>query len=223
MVALASGGLDSLVLVHELLADGHRVRMLSFDYGQRHARELDFARQAAAALGLAHDFVDLRSVGALLVGNALTDPAAPVPEGHYADASMRATVVPNRNAIMLDVAVAVAVAAGCGAVAFGAHGGDRAVYPDCRPGFLAAFAVSAQLANDGFLPAGFRVLAPFLRTDKAGIVAIGAALGVPFDRTWSCYQGGELHCGKCGACTERRESFAAAGVPDPTIYETESS
>lgn len=218
-VVIVSGGLDSATLVYHLRAQGCRVRMLSFDYGQRHRRELDCARQTAQDLRLSHQVVDLRPVGALLTGSALTDAAVTVPDGHYTDASMRVTVVPNRNALMLDIAVAVAVTAGCGAVAFGGHGGDHPVYPDCRPEFVQAFTTSARLANAGFLPAGFRVLAPFLGLSKAGIVRLGVSYGVPFERTWSCYNGGAQHCGTCGTCTERREAFRLAQVADPTPYE----
>jgi 7-cyano-7-deazaguanine synthase len=217
-VVLASGGLDSITLVYYLRDQGATVRMLSFDYGQLHRRELESARLVAENLRLGHDVVDLRSVGALLTGSALTDPAVAMPDGHYTDESMRATVVPNRNALMLDIAVAVAVAAGCDAVAFGAHSGDHAVYPDCRAAFIGAFTASARLANEGFLPSGFRIVAPFLECDKAAVVRLGASLGVPFGRTWSCYRGGAEHCGTCGTCTERREAFLLAGVADPTSY-----
>lgn len=217
-VAIVSGGLDSITLLHHLRAQEVEVRMLSVDYGQRHTRELDCARQVAADLRLHHQVVNLRPVGALLTGSALTDPDVAVPDGHYAHESMRSTVVPNRNALMLDIAVAVAVAAGCDAVAFGAHGGDHPVYPDCRPEFVDAFTASARLANDGFIREDFRVLAPFLEMSKADIVRLGAGYGVAFERTWSCYRGGERHCGRCGTCTERREAFAVAGIEDPTCY-----
>lgn len=218
-VVIISGGLDSTTLVYHLRAQGSDVRMLSFDYGQRHGRELNCARQIAQDLQLCHHVVDLRAVGALLGGSALTDPGMAVPDGHYTDESMRATVVPNRNALMLDIAVAVAVTAGSDAVAFGAHGGDHVIYPDCRAEFVHAFTASARLANDGFLPPGFRVLAPFLHLTKADIVQLGSRYGVPFERTWSCYRGGARHCGRCGTCTERREAFQLAQVPDPTAYE----
>jgi len=219
VVVIISGGLDSATLVYHLRAQGSDVRMLSFDYGQRHVRELNCARLIAQDLQLCHHVVDLRPVGALLGGSALTDLRKAVPDGHYTDESMRATVVPNRNALMLDVAVAAAVTAGCDAVAFGAHGGDHVIYPDCRPEFVDAFTTSARMANDGFLAAGFRVLAPFLHLTKAEIVRLGAGYGVPFERTWSCYRGGARHCGRCGTCTERREAFQLAQVPDPTCYE----
>jgi 7-cyano-7-deazaguanine synthase len=218
VVALASGGLDSTTLAYHLKDMGVKVRLLSFDYGQRHARELECARLMADELRVPHDVADLRSVGGMLRGSALTDSGVPVPDGHYAAQSMRATVVPNRNAVMLDIAVAVAIANGCAAVAFGAHGGDHAIYPDCRPAFVAAFTASAALANEGFLPDGFQVAAPFLGCDKAEVVRLGSQLGVPFALTWSCYKGGAVHCGTCGTCTERREAFQLAGVADPTSY-----
>ncbi len=220
VVATVSGGLDSVTLAHTLAAEGHALVCLSFDYGQRHAKEVDFARACAARLGADHHLVDLRSVGSVLSGSALTDPAVDVPQGHYTDASMAVTVVPNRNAIMLAVAVGVAVARGASAVATAVHAGDHAIYPDCRPAFIAAAEREARIANEGFIADDFRLLAPFLDVTKAEIVRRGAAVGVPFAETWSCYVGGERHCGACGTCVERREAFELAGVDDPTDYET---
>ena len=218
VVTTLSGGLDSVTLAHELVAEGHAVIALSFHYGQRHAKELESASRCAQRLGAAHHVVDLRSVGALLTGSALTDPAVAVPEGHYTDESMAATVVPNRNAIMLSVAVGVAVAEGAEAVATAVHAGDHAIYPDCRPAFIEAIEHEARVANEGFIADGFRVLAPFLHLSKDEIVRRGDALGVPFEETWSCYLGDDLHCGRCGTCVERREAFELAGVGDPTRY-----
>jgi 7-cyano-7-deazaguanine synthase len=220
-VAVVSGGLDSAVLAHELRADGWGLRLLSFDYAQRHAKELDHARKLAAALGAPHGVVDLRSTGALLAGSALTDASVAVPEGHYTDESMRATVVANRNAIFVQIAVGVAVAEGAEAVALGVHAGDHPIYPDCRPAFVEAAEQLALVANEGFVADGFRLLAPFLHRTKADIVRRGAELGVPFADTWSCYTGGDRHCGRCGTCVERQEAFALARVPDPTEYAPE--
>ncbi len=218
IVTTLSGGLDSVTLAHELVADGHDLIALSFDYGQRHAKEIDCAARCAARLGGDHHVVDLRSVGSLLTGSALTDGTVDVPEGHYTDASMAATVVPNRNAIMLSVAIGVAVARGASAVATAVHAGDHPIYPDCRPAFIEAIEHEARVANEGFLAADFRVLAPFMHLGKDEIVRRGAALGVPFGETWSCYVGGDEHCGRCGTCVERREAFDLAGVADPTAY-----
>lgn len=218
VVGVVSGGLDSTTMAFALRAVGSQLSLVSFDYGQRHRTELDAARAVAQQLGAPHDVIDLRSVGALLNGSALTDTAIRVPYGRYTDMSMRSTVVPNRNAMMLDIAVGVAIARNADAVAFGAHGGDHTVYPDCRPAFVNAYSEMVAFANAGFLCGGFRVLAPFLSVSKCQIVKIGARLGVPFELTWSCYEGDVVHCGRCGTCVERGEAFALAGVSDPTRY-----
>lgn len=217
-VVIVSGGMDSTVLAYLLSRNSSTVNLLSFDYGQRHRTELDYARRTALALGAPHHVVDLTSLTGLLAGSALTDESVAVPDGHYTDASMRATVVPNRNAIMLDIAVAQAVSLGADAVVFGAHAGDHPIYPDCRPDFLRAFQTTALLANEGFAHPDLQVTAPFIAVSKAEIAGIGAQLGVPFADTWSCYKGGAVHCGTCGTCVERREAFVVAGVPDPTAY-----
>lgn len=214
-IAVVSGGMDSVTLAHDLVDQGHTLRLLSFDYGQRHRRELAAAAACASRLGVRHDIIDLTSVGAHLAGSALTD-AIPVPDGHYAEASMRSTVVPNRNAIMLTVAFGVAVASGADAVATAVHGGDHFVYPDCRPGFVAAFQAMQDAATDGF--GSPRLFTPYLTLTKADIARRGQTIGVPFADTWSCYKGGAVHCGACGTCVERREAFFLAGVPDPTPY-----
>jgi len=219
-VVTVSGGLDSVTLAHLLFADGWDLTLASFDYGQRHVKELDYAEACAARLGVGHRVVDLRSVGALLSGSALTDDGVDVPEGHYTDESMKATVVPNRNMILLSVATGLAVAEGADVVATAVHAGDHPIYPDCRPEFISGFEALARRANEGFAPAEFSVLAPFLHMDKASIVAKAAELDVPLRDTWSCYRGGERHCGRCGTCVERREAFEVAGVTDPTEYET---
>jgi 7-cyano-7-deazaguanine synthase len=218
VVVIFSGGLDSTTLAYWLASQGARLTLLSVDYGQRHARELACARRIAAGLRAVHHVADLRAAGELLGGSALTSRAVQVPDGHYTDASMRTTVVPNRNALLLDLATGLAVSSGAGAVAYGAHSGDHAIYPDCRPEFVAAYQQMARIANAGFLPADFTVLAPFISMTKAGIVSLAAQLGVPAGQTWSCYRGGDAHCGTCGTCTERREAFAAAGIADPVLY-----
>ncbi|MFY1633627.1 7-cyano-7-deazaguanine synthase QueC [Solwaraspora sp. WMMB335] len=217
-VAIVSGGLDSTTLAYWLRRHANGLTILSVDYGQRHRKELQFARATARVLDAAHHTADLASLGALLGGSALTDTAVAVPNGHYTDASMAITVVPNRNALLLDVAVGLATVLGADTVAFGAHGGDHAVYPDCRPEFLAAYQQMATVAGAGFLPDGFQVIAPFMAMTKTDIVALADRLAVPADSTWSCYRGGDLHCGTCGTCVERREAFALAGVADPTRY-----
>lgn len=216
VLAVVSGGLDSVTLAHRLADEGATLRLLTIDYGQRHRRELDAARACSARLSVPHDVVDLRALGALLGGSSLTDARVDVPDGHYAELSMRATVVPNRNAIIFTVAFGVAVAAGADAVAVAVHGGDHFIYPDCRPEFVDAFQAMQNAATDGFgTPT---LLAPYLNHTKADIAAEAHRLGVPVAETWSCYRGGDVHCGACGTCFERREAFVLAGVPDPTTY-----
>jgi 7-cyano-7-deazaguanine synthase len=220
VIVVASGGLDSTTLAYWLASQGTRLTLLAVDYGQRHARELQAAAQTATALGADCRVADLRPLGQLLGGSALTSDTVDVPDGHYADETMKATVVPNRNALLLDLGVALAITAGAQAVAYGAHAGDHFIYPDCRPGFVTAYEQMALAANDGFLPSGFTVAAPFIAMTKAGIASLADRLGVPIGETWSCYRGGNLHCGTCGTCTERREALALAGVADPTEYAT---
>jgi 7-cyano-7-deazaguanine synthase len=203
-----------------LAAQGSALSLLSFNYGQRHQVELEHAANIACLLSSPHQTIDITGLAAVMTGSSLTDRTVPVPDGHYTDESVRATVVPNRNAIMLDIAVAAAVARKADAVAFGAHAGDHTIYPDCRPEFVELFSSTARRANAGLLSENFTVLAPFLKQSKTDIVRIGVALGVPFEHTWSCYRGGDLHCGTCGTCTERREAFQHSGFADPTVYAT---
>ncbi|MGI5337680.1 7-cyano-7-deazaguanine synthase QueC [Streptomyces sp. CA-181903] len=217
-VVIASGGLDSTTVAYLLASRGSQVSLLSFDYGQRHRKELASAARIAEQLGAAHEIVDLTGVGRLLGGSALTDSSIAVPDGHYSDESMRITVVPNRNMILLSVAVGAAVAAKADAVAFGAHAGDHTVYPDCRPEFFTQMSKTIRAANEDLLADGFELLAPFLDASKADIVRTAAGLNVPFGLTWSCYKGGAVHCGSCGTCSERREAFAVAAITDPTEY-----
>ncbi|WP_282169526.1 7-cyano-7-deazaguanine synthase QueC [Ruegeria atlantica] len=213
---VCSGGLDSVSLAHVLAAEGNLSRLVSFDYGQRHTKELTFAALCAKRLGVPHHVIDLRSVGASLKGSALTDDVD-VPDGHYAEETMKVTVVPNRNAIMLTIAYGVAAAQGDDAVAAAVHGGDHFIYPDCRPAFTDAFDTMQRAALNGYADVALHV--PFVRRSKADIVREGARVDTPFDQTWSCYKGGDLHCGRCGTCVERREAFDLAVVPDPTQYE----
>jgi 7-cyano-7-deazaguanine synthase len=215
-IVLLSGGLDSTALVAHMLAAGERVHALSVHYGQRHVRELEAATAVADYYDIRHDVVDLGGVGALLAGNALTDDAVDVPDGHYAEDSMRATVVPNRNAIMLSVAVGVASSRGAQKVATAVHAGDHFVYPDCRPEFIRAISFASQLGTATF--GDVRVIAPFVTMSKTRIAGHGIALGAPLILSWSCYKGGDVHCGTCGTCGERREAFREAGLVDPTIY-----
>jgi len=214
IVIIYSGGLDSTVLLYELRQQGHTLKALSVDYGQRHRRELGSAASICAALGIEHRIADLRSITPLLAGSSLTSIEVAVPEGHYAEDNMKATVVPNRNMIMLAVAAGWAISQKADAVAFAAHCGDHAIYPDCRTEFADAIGQAIQLADWHAVI----LMRPFVNLTKADIAKRGAELGVPFAQTWSCYKGGVIHCGVCGTCVERREAFYLSGVADPTVY-----
>jgi len=217
-VVVLSGGMDSATALYEALADGYETYAISFDYGQRHKKELDFARMLCEKNEISHKIVDLTSITELISNSALTG-NTPVPEGHYAQENMKATVVPNRNMIMYSVAIGYAVNLKAEAVFVGVHAGDHPIYPDCRPQFIEGLDNLARIANEGFCGYGFRIVAPFLNISKTDIVKRGSGLGVPYNLTWSCYKGGEKHCGKCGTCVERKEAFQLAGVKDPTNYE----
>lgn len=210
-----SGGLDSTVLLHKLAAEGRADGALWVDYGQRHAREYECADYNSRKLGVKLDVADISSLKPLFGDNALTCKSAEVPEGNYAYENMKTTVVPNRNMILVAIAAARAIAIGTNSVAYAAHSGDHAIYPDCRTEFADALDNVLRLCH--YEP--IRLERLFVNMTKADIVRLGAGLGVDFSHTWSCYKGGEKHCGKCGTCTERREAFALAGVPDPTAYE----
>ena len=214
-LVVCSGGLDSVSLAHLAAETQSLTRLVSFDYGQRHRKELAFAEAAAMRLGVPHHLIDLRAIGAALTGSALTD-NIDVPDGHYAEETMKITVVPNRNAIMLTIAYGIAAANGDEAVATAVHGGDHFIYPDCRPAFVEAFDQMQRAALDGY--SDVSLWTPYLHRTKADIVKSGAEHGAPFAETWSCYKGGETHCGRCGTCVERREAFHLAGIPDPTVY-----
>jgi 7-cyano-7-deazaguanine synthase len=214
-LVICSGGLDSVTLAYKVAAEHELIALVSFDYGQRHKKEISFAALCAENLGTNHLVIDISNFGGLLSGSALTDEIA-VPDGHYAEETMKITVVPNRNAIMLAIAFGIASARGAEAVAAAVHGGDHFIYPDCRPTFIEAFQTMQNHALEG-LPK-IQLYTPFVNVAKADIVTTGHELDVPFAKTWSCYKGGKKHCGRCGTCVERLEAFDLAGVADPTEY-----
>ncbi|MCR9117270.1 MAG: 7-cyano-7-deazaguanine synthase QueC [bacterium] len=214
-VLIFSGGLDSTTLLYYLIDQGHELKTLSVNYGQRHVRELDAAARISEGLGIEHRIADLRSISPLLAGNSLVGSEMAVPEGHYAEESMKQTVVPNRNMIMLSVAIGWAISLKFQAVAYGAHSGDHAIYPDCRPEFAETMAAAARLCDWSEI----ELLRPFVSLSKGDIAKIGSDLNAPFDLTWTCYNGRERHCGKCGACVERKEAFAEHGLHDPVEFE----
>ena len=215
VVVLVSGGMDSVTALYEAAAAYRVAAGLSFHYGSKHNdREIPFAARHCAALGVRHEVVVLDFVDRLFKSDLLRSGGA-IPEGHYEDATMRQTVVPFRNGIMLAVAAGFAESLGAQGVVIAAHAGDHAIYPDCREEFLACMGDAIRAGTYARL----RVIRPFIGMTKAQIAQRGHELGVDFARTWSCYKGGELHCGRCGTCVERREAFLRAGLPDPTEYE----
>jgi 7-cyano-7-deazaguanine synthase len=214
VVPIYSGGLDSTVLLYTLLSRGAKLHPLSINYGQRHVKEIEAAQTICERLGVELRVGDLSAIKPLIAGSSQTSDDVDVPDGHYAEESMKLTVVPNRNMIMLSVAIGYAVSIKADAVAYGAHGGDHFIYPDCRPEFAAAMDEAAMLCDWHQV----RLLRPFMNYTKAQIVAIGNMLCVPLHLTWSCYKGGDVHCGTCGTCVERREAFQLAEVRDLTVY-----
>jgi 7-cyano-7-deazaguanine synthase len=222
VVVLHSGGMDSSTLLYDTANEGYDVIALGVDYGQRHVKELEAAKAVLDAACRAFPEqrfwsrrIDLSVLREHLTGSALTGDV-PVPEGHYAEETMRQTIVPNRNAIMISVAAGVAVAWGAPAVYTAVHAGDHHVYADCRPEFVSAMNLATMKATEGF--GDVSLVAPLVYLTKADIARLGSNLGVPFALTWSCYVGGEVHCGRCSTCVEREEAFALAGVEDPTEY-----
>lgn len=214
-LVLFSGGLDSTVLATQMKRDAEETRLLSINYGQRHAKELEHSQRVAKHLDLPHEILNLSQLGAILGGSSLTDKSLALPEGHYAEESMKSTVVPNRNMILLALAGGHALSLGFDTIAYAAHAGDHTIYPDCRPAFADAMDRAFGLADWNTLS----LHRPFVDMTKSDLVSLGTELDAPLHLTWSCYAGNEIHCGKCGTCVERKEAFALANVPDPTKYE----
>ena len=215
VVVLCSGGMDSVTALYWAAREHVVSAVVSFDYGAKHnPRELPFAAEHAARLGVRHETIAMEFVNRLFASDLLQSGGA-IPEGHYEAENMKQTVVPFRNAIMLSIACGFAESVEAQAVVIAAHGGDHAIYPDCRETFMQAMGEAMKQGTY----AGVGLLRPFIALNKAQIAGEGARLGVDFARTWSCYKGGAVHCGKCGTCVERREAFREAGLADPTVYE----
>ena len=212
-IIIYSGGLDSTTLLYE---ERERIALaVTFDYGSNHAaREIACARRHCEKLGIEHLVIDLAFIGRYFC-SSLTAGADAIPDGNYDDENMRSTVVPFRNGIMLSVACGLAESCGLKRVLIANHGGDHAIYPDCRPEFVEAMD-SAMTAGTY---EGVKLVAPYTDITKGDIVKRGVKLGIDYGTTYSCYRGGERHCGRCGTCRERKEAFAEAGIIDPTNYE----
>ena len=216
-LVLLSGGMDSVTALHWATREHEVVGAVSFDYGAKHNhREVALAEWQCGHLDVWHDIVALPFVNELFASDLLKS-GGEIPEGHYEEESMKRTVVPFRNGIMLSIACGIAESRGAEALVIAAHSGDHAIYPDCREPFMHAM---AEAMREGTY-ARIELLRPFIHLDKAAIARLGLDLGVDFEKTWSCYKGGAIHCGKCGTCVERREAFIKAGIADLTEYEAE--
>ena len=215
-VAVYSGGMDSTVMLCQMIKQGVEIKgALSIDYGQKHSKELHRARKICESLGVPHRIANLTSLADLFGKSGLTDADTEVPEGHYEEEQMKVTVVPNRNMILIAVTTAWAISLEAKAVAYAAHSGDHAIYPDCRESFAQAMDRALSLCDWSDIS----LYRPFVNMSKADIVTLGTKVGAPLDSTWSCYKGEKLHCGRCGTCVERREAFYLAEVEDRTVYQ----
>lgn len=217
VVVIYSGGMDSYTVLNRAIKDGMQVYPLTFDYGQRHVKEIDCAAEVCKSLNVPHKVIDISAINQLLAGSSLTDDID-IPEGHYEEESMKSTVVPNRNMILLSLAVGYAVSVGASKVYYGAHSGDHAIYPDCRPEFVEKMNDVCQIANYEAV----EIYSPYLSVSKTAILTDGIKMGLDYSQTWTCYNGREHACGKCGACQERLEAFRDNKATDPLTYEATS-
>lgn len=205
--------MDSVTLLHQFK---ERIALaITFDYGSNHAqREIECAQWQCIELGIEHIVIPLDFMGKYFKSSLLQGAEA-IPEGHYTAENMKSTVVPFRNGIMLSIACGIAESRGIKHVLIANHGGDHAIYPDCRENFIEAMSRAMQTGTE----IGVEIVAPFTNITKADIAKIGGYLGVDYSHTYSCYKGTEKHCGRCGTCIERKEAFFTAGIEDPTEYE----
>lgn len=211
-VIIVSGGMDSITMLYEYC---ERIALaVSFDYGSNHnANEIPFAKQHCETLGIEHIVIPLSFMKEYFHSSLLSGSEA-IPEGHYEDENMKSTVVPFRNGIMLAIACGIAESRNLQHVMIANHGGDHAIYPDCRPNFIDA--ISDAMKHGTYTNTD--ILAPYTNISKSDIARRGKLLGIDYSKTWSCYKGGTIHCGKCGTCVERREALHEAGVEDTTLY-----
>ena len=215
VVVIYSGGMDSFTVLNRALKDGKDVYALSFDYGQRHVKELECASKVCNDLNVHHKVIDISAINQLLAGSSLTDDID-IPEGHYEAENMKSTIVPNRNMILLSLAVGYAVSVKAEQVYYGAHSGDHAIYPDCRPEFVSKMNDVCQIANYESV----EIFSPYLNVNKTAILADGLTMNLNYGDTWTCYNGRENACGKCGSCQERLEAFEENGMTVPIAYES---
>lgn len=212
-IIIVSGGMDSVTLLYD---KQYEISLaITFDYGSNHnKREIEFAKIHCKKLGIEHIIIPLTFIGDYFK-SSLLDGADAIPNGHYADENMKSTVVPFRNGIMLSIACGFAESRGLKKVLIANHFGDHAIYPDCRATFIESMneAMAYGTYNN------VNISAPYTGISKADIARIGKKLGIDYSMTYSCYKGGENHCGQCGTCVERKQAMIEAGIDDKTKYE----
>lgn len=213
VVCIISGGMDSTTLLYDIVNQGYNVFAVSFNYNQRHKKELEYAKRTCKKLGIPHKIVDISNLNELLQGSSLTSSNISTPHGRYDEENMKQTVVPNRNAIMLNIAAGYAISIKASKLFYGAHAGDHAIYPDCRREFVEKLKETIAIADWHKV----ELCAPYLDMDKGDIAKKGIKLKVSYQDTWSCYEGKDKPCGLCGACQERAEAFEKAGIKDPLL------
>jgi len=213
-VLILSGGVDSTTLLYDLVDQGYNVYALGFNYGQKHVKELEYAKKTCEKLNVNFKVINLKNLGEIMY-SSLTSDKEDIPEGHYESESMKSTVVPNRNMVMLSIATSYACTLKAESLYYGAHGGDHAIYPDCRPEFVEKMRDVIKICD--YHPLDLMV--PYLDVDKAEIIRKGIILEVDYSLTWTCYSGKERACGKCGSCMERLEAFEYNNIKDPLEYD----
>lgn len=213
-VVIYSGGMDSFTLLNKVVNEGYDVYALTFNYGQKHVKEVEVAKTVCEQLNVPHKILDISPINQLMQSSSLVGNEE-VPEGHYEDENMKSTVVPNRNMILLSLAIGYAVDIKAGKVYYGAHSGDHAIYPDCRPEFVHKMNEVAGIANYEHVS----IETPYLNSTKGEILKDGLSMNLSYEHTWTCYNGREKACGKCGACVERLEAFEENRATDPIQYE----
>lgn len=214
-LVILSGGMDSTTLLYDTISKGYKTFAISFDYGQKHKVELQLAKKTCAKLGVSHKVVNLDVLNEL-APSALTRKKWKIPEGKYDDAVMKQTVVPNRNMVLISLAISYAISIGAKKLFYGAHAGDHTIYPDCRKEFVKQLSKAVALCDWSKVD----LYAPYLNMDKGDIALRGKILNVDYSLTRTCYTSGRKACGKCGACVERLEAFGKAKMEDPIEYET---